>query len=105
MLKGTNLTLTKAVLGLALACISLASCEKRRDSRGQTSNSNNVKPEDRQLRLGQFRQIHGTRYLMAEITAALSRASLSSSSDTGSGNTRNLVFVYGESLDSHRLFD
>ncbi len=100
-LKGTNSTLTKAVLGLALACISLASCGKRTDSRGQSSNTNNLKPEDRQLRLGQFKQIHGTQYLMAEITAAQSRGSLSSSSDSGSGKTRNLVFVYGESLDLH----
>jgi len=104
-LKGTNSTLTKAVLLLALACISLASCGKRTDFRGQTSNSNNIRPEDRQLRLGQFRQIHGTNILMAEITGALSRGSLSSSSDSGSGNTRNLVFVSGESLDSHRLFN
>lgn len=42
---------------------------------------------------------------MAEITEAESRGSFSSSSSSGRGNTRNLVFLDGESLASHRLFD
>jgi hypothetical protein len=98
-------TLTKAILGLALASFSITSCRKQTDYRGQSNNSNFVKPEDRPLRLAQFEQIHGTRYLMAEITEAQSRDSISSSSYSGNGNTRNLVFLDGESLASHRLFD
>lgn len=95
---------TKASLGLALL-ITLSSCAKQSASRGQNNNANSVKPEDRPLRLTQFERIHGTRYLMAEISDTLSRDSSSISSSGGNGNIRNLVFLDGESLDSHRLFD
>ena len=98
-------TLIKALLGLALASLSLTSCGKQTAYRGQSGNTNTLKPEDRPLLLTQFEQIHGTRYLMAEIREAQSRASSSSSSYGGNGNIRNLVFLESESLASHSLFD
>ena len=104
-MKRMNATLTKGILGLALASLGLTSCGRQTDYRGQSNNTYTLKPEDRPLRLNQFEQIHGTRYLMAEITEAQSRASFSSSSYSGNGNIRNLVFLDGESLASHRLFD
>jgi hypothetical protein len=95
-------TVMKAILGLALASLSLTSCGKQTYNRGQSGNANALKPEDRPLRLTLFEQIHGTHYLMAEITDAQSRTS---SSYSENGNIRNLVFLDGESLASHKLFD
>ena len=92
----------KILLGLSLASLLLTSCGKQTDYRGQNGNTNTLKPEDRPLRLTQFEQIHGTHYLMAEIAEVQSRAS---SSYSENGKTRNLVFLDGESLASHRLFD
>ena len=97
-----NATLMKVILGLALASLGLTSCGKQTDSRGQSANTNTLRPEDRPLRLTQFEPIHGTHYLMAEITEAQSRTS---SSYSENGNIRNLIFLDGESLASHRLFD
>jgi hypothetical protein len=95
----------KAVLGLALSSLCLMSCGKQTDYRGQGGTTNTVRPEDRPFHVTQFEQIHGTHYLMAEITEAQSRTSLSSSSYSEKGNIRNLVFLDGDSLASHRLFD
>src|SRR5258705_12625090 len=95
-------TLMKVILGLAIASLGLTSCGKQTDYQGQSGNTNTLRPEDRPLRLTQFEQIHGTHYLMAEITEAQSRAS---SSYSENGNIRNLVFLDGESLASHKLFD
>ena len=102
MIMRMSITLMKAILGMALASLSLTSCGKQTSYNGQSGNTNTLRPEDRPLRLTQFEQIHGTHYLMAEITEAQSR---SSSSYSENGNIRNLVFLDGDSLASHRLFD
>jgi hypothetical protein len=101
MIMRMSATLMKAILGMVLSSLGLTSCGKQTGYRGQSSNTN-TRPEDRPLRLTQFEQIHGTRYLMAEITEAQSRTS---SSYSENGNIRNLVFLDGDSLASHRLFD
>lgn len=100
-----NPNLIKTLLGLALSSLCLMSCGKQTNYRGQGGNTNNVRPEDRPLHLMQFEQIHGTHYVMSEITDARSRTSLSSSSYSEKGAVRNLVFLDGDSLASHRLFD
>ena len=104
-MKRINTTLTKVILGLALSSLTLTSCGKQTDSGRQSNNKNIVKLEDRPLSLTQFEQIHGTRYMMAEIVEGQAQRSLSSSSSSGNGQTRNLVFLDGDSLASHRLFD
>ena len=103
-MKRTNSIVIKIVPGLALACICFSACVRSKEFRSQANNGNNVEPENRPLRLGQFRQIHGTRYLKADITEYMSREA-SSLSSSGVGKMRNLVFVDGDPLDSHRLFE
>jgi hypothetical protein len=102
MITRMSATPMKVLLALALTSLVLASCGKQPDYRGESGNANPLKPEDRPLRLTQFEQIHGTHYLMAEIAEVQSRTS---SSYSENGNIRNLVFLDGESLASHRLFD
>jgi hypothetical protein len=79
-------TRTTAVFVIAIISLSLASCGKQTDYRGQANNTTEVKPADRPLQLTQFEVIHGTHYLMAEITEARS-GGFSSSLSRESGNT------------------
>jgi hypothetical protein len=100
-----NATLPKLILGLTLTSLTLTSCGRQIDRRGQGNDTHALKPEDRPLSLNQFERIHGTPYLMAEITEAQAQRSGSSSSYSQNGTTRNLMFLDGESLASHKLFD
>jgi hypothetical protein len=72
-------------------------------SRGSGNASNPAMAQEQLLSVNNFQRIRGTRYLKAEITQEQSSRGLSSSS---SGRmTRNLVFLDGDSLDSHKLFE
>jgi len=103
-MKHMNTPAQKALLGLALSAVVFAACGTRNNSGHQTSTTA-TKPEDRPLVINEFQRVQGTRYLMAEIIEALSRSSASSFSSPGNRTSRNLVFLDGESLASHKLFD
>ncbi len=57
------------------------------------------------LELESFTRIKGTKYLLAEITAERTETFIGSSRSGISGEVRNLVFLDGDTLLSHRLFE
>src|SRR5262249_18275763 len=84
-------------------CLLFVACSKQTSYQGPSNNQSLANAQNRPLQLTQFEQVHGTRYFVAEIVEKQSRSS--SSSYSGKGEVRNLVFVDSDSLDSHRLFD
>src|SRR5258708_35377425 len=104
-MKPMNTLAQKALLGLALSAVVFAACGTRNNSGRQTSTTTATNPEERPLAINQFQQVHATRYLMADITEALSRPAFSSTSSRETDKTRNLVFFDGESLALRKLFD
>jgi hypothetical protein len=98
-----NTTATKTLLGPILFGLCLSGC----GSALSTRQGNSAKPamvQEQLLSVNSFQRIHGTRYLKAEITQEEPTRGLGSSGKGGL-TTRNLVFVDGETLDSHKLFD
>ena len=93
----------KTIFALTLAVLFLTSCGQQPGFRNP-SGPTVVRPEDRPLRLTGFERIHGTRYLKADIREVRSGEYFSSSS-SGYGKTRNIVFLDSESLVSNKLFD
>ena len=92
-------------LAMILTPLSLVSCAKQSDYREQSNNANNnAKSANHHLKLGEFQQINGTRYLLAEVKEDEPQRS-SGSSHSQEDQIRNLVFLDGESVVSHRLFD
>ena len=99
-----NLTTGRILFGVTLVGLGLSGCGTQMTSRGSSNASNPAMVQEQLLSLNNFQRIRGTRYLKAEITQEQPSRGLSSSS--GSGRmTRNLVFLDGDSLDSHKLFE
>ncbi len=88
---------------VALMSCGLASCARQSDYRNL--NTKIAANSDKSVELAHFERIHGTKYFMATINEALAGAGGSFSSARKSDNTRNVLFLDGESLTSHRLFD
>jgi len=57
------------------------------------------------LELEGFARVKGTKYLLAEITAEKTETYIGSSVPGIRGEVRNLVFLDGDTLSSHRLFE